>query len=57
MEGREDALFAISLATIQGSVPIGGINLEMMTIITTLGATSTAMMKGMIGPMEKEKGM
>ena len=46
MEGREDALFAISLAT-----------LKMMTIITTPGATSTTTIKGMAGPMAKEKGM
>ncbi len=56
-EGRAGALFAISLATIQGSVLIKGIHLEMMTIITTPGATSTTMIKGMVGLMAKEKGM
>ena len=57
MEGREDALFAISLATMKGSFLIEGIHLEMMTIITTSGEASTTMIKGMAGPMAKEKGM
>ena len=58
-EERASALFAISLATMQGSVLIKGIHLEMMTIITTPGATSTTTttIKEMAGPMAKEKGM
>ena len=57
MEGREYSLFAISLATMQGSVLIEGIHLAMMTIITTPRETSTTMIKGMENPMAKEKGM
>ena len=57
MEGSENVLFAISLATMQGSVLIEGIHHEMMTIISTRGATSTTTIKGMAGPMAKEKGM
>ena len=56
MEGREDALFAISLATMQGSVQIEGTHRTMMITIIP-GATSTTTIKGMEGPMAKEKGM
>ncbi len=55
-EEREDALFAISLATMQGSVQIEGTH-HMMMIIIIPGATSTTTIKGMASPMAKEKGM
>ena len=55
-EGRAGALFAISLATMQGSVQIEGTH-PMMMITIIPGATSTTMIKGMEGPMTKEKGM
>ena len=55
-EGRAGALFAISLATMQGSVQIEGTH-SMMMITIIPGATSTTTIKGMAGPMAKEKGM
>ena len=55
-EGRAGDLFAISLATMQGSVRIEGTHCMMMITIIPR-ATSTTMVKGMAGPMEKEKGM
>lgn len=55
-EGRAGALFAISLATMQGSVQIEGTHCMMMITII-VGATSTTTIKGMESPMEKEKGM
>ena len=55
-EGRAGALFAISLATMQGSVQIEGTH-RMMLITIIRGATSTTTIQGMVGPMAKEKGM
>lgn len=56
MEGREDAFFAISLATMQGSVQIEGTH-HMMMITIIPGATSTKTIKGIAGLMVREKGM
>ena len=55
-EGRACALFAISLATMQRSFQIEGTH-HMMMITIIPGATSTKTIKGMAGPMAKEKGM
>ena len=55
-EGRVDSLFAISLAAMQGSVQIEGTH-RVMRITIILGETSTTTIKGMAGPMAKEKGM
>ena len=53
MEGREDALFAINLATMQWSVQIEGTH-RMMMITIIPGATSTTSIKGMVGPLATE---
>jgi len=53
-EGRADALFAISLATVQGSVQIEGTH-RMMMITIIPRAASTTSIKGMAGPMAREK--
>lgn len=46
-EGREDALFATSLATMQGSVQIRGTH-HMMMITIILVKTSITTIKGMV---------
>ena len=56
MEGREDASFVTSLATILGSVVIEGIHLKMMTTTTTTISGATTI-KGMTNSTTKEKGM
>ena len=53
VEGRADALLAISLDTMQGSVQIEGTH-HMMIITIIPGATS---IEGMTGTMAMEKGM
>jgi len=55
VEGRDDASFAINLATMRGSFKIERTH-HMMMIKITLGATPTTI-KGMAGSMEKERGM
>ena len=55
-EGRAGPLFAISLATMQGSVQIEETH-RMMMITIIPGATSTTTIKGIVGPMAKEKEM
>lgn len=54
-EGKAGALFAIRLATMQGSVQIEGTH-HMMMITIIPGATTTTMIKEMASPMAKEKG-
>ena len=56
MEGREDASFATSLATMLGSVLIEGIHLMMMTTTATTISGATTI-KGMADSTTKEKGM
>lgn len=53
VEGREDALLAISLAIMRGNVQIEETR-HMMMITIILEATSTTMIEGMIGTMAKE---
>ena len=55
MEGKEDALFVINLATMRGSVQIERTHHVMMIKITP-GETSTTI-KGMAGSMANERGM
>ena len=55
-EGRGDASFVTSLATLLGSVLIEGIHLEMMTTtVATISGETT--IKGMGGSTTKGKGM
>ena len=56
VERRASALFAISLATMQGSAQIEGTH-HMMMITIISGATSTTTIKVMAGLLAKEKGM
>ena len=55
-EGKANALLAISLTTMQGSVQIEGTH-RMMMITIIPREISTTTIKGMAGPMAKEKEM
>jgi len=56
MEGREDASFLTSFATMRGSFLIEGIHLGMMTITSTIPSGVTTI-KRMVGSTKKEKEM